>query len=223
MDIKICKPIFRVIMASEKVLQSLETLHRELDKLSPAIEHVQTAQKIAETVKDIPHKHLELITSIKETDENFKEKLKEQLRNEATKISVEVNQIIHSLKDTQGLLKAEIIDLEKLKKTIKDFHVEIVRINFPERLDKMDANISDIMAAVQAVQSRLDSLERNITDRLKDSTDFQKEMKTTIQASLEQSKAAQEAISKKQQTQTYITWALVLIATLAIMLLEKQS
>ena len=59
-------------MASEKVLQSLETLHRELEKLGPAIEHVETAKKIAESVKDIPQKHFELIKSVKETDENFK-------------------------------------------------------------------------------------------------------------------------------------------------------
>jgi hypothetical protein len=209
-------------MASEKVLQSLETLHRELDKLSPAIKHVETAQKIAETVKDIPHKHLELIKSVKETDENFKKDLKEQLKSEASKITVEVNQIIQSLKDTQGLLKGEIIDLEKLKKTIKDFHIEIVRINFPERLDKMDANIAGIMAAVQAVQSRLDSLERNITDRLKDSTDFQKEMKTAIQTSLEQNKVAQEAIAKKQHTNTYITWGLIIIGIIAIILTCKN-
>lgn len=208
-------------MASEKVLQSLETLHKELEKLSPAIEHVHTAQKIAETLKDIPHKHLELINIVKETDENFKKELKEQLKNEASKISVEVNKIILSFKDTQGMLKAEIIDLEKLKKTIKDFHVEIMRINFPERLDKMDANISGIMAAVQAVQSRLDSLERNITDRLKDSADFQKEMKSTILSSLELSKTTQEVLAKKQQTQAYITWALILIATIAIIVFKK--
>lgn len=208
-------------MASEKVLQSLETLHRELDKLSPAIEHVHTAQKIAETVKDIPNKHLELLKSVKETDENFKKELKEQLKSEASKITVEVNQIIQSLKDTQGLLKGEIIDLEKLKKTIKDFHIEIIRINFPERLDKMDANISGIMAAVQAVQSRLDSLERNITDRLKDNSDFQKEMKTAMQTSLEQNKAANEAIAKKQQTNTYITWGLIVLVVIVLILIRK--
>jgi len=208
-------------MASEKVLQSLETLHRELEKLSPAIKHVETAQKIAETVKDIPHKHLELIKSVKQTDEDFKKDLKEQLKNEASKISVEVNKILLSFKDTQGLLKGEIIDLEKLKKTIKDFHVQIVRINFPERLDKIDANISGIMAAVQAVQSRLDSLERNITDRLKDSSDFQKEMKTAIQTSLEQNKAANEAIAKKQQTNTYITWGLIVLAVIVLIIIRK--
>lgn len=207
-------------MASEKVLQSLETLHKELERLAPSIGQVEAAQKIADTVKDIPKKHLELIKDLKQTDEDYKKDLKEQLKGEAGKITVEVNQIIQKFKDTQDLLKGEIVDLEKLKKTIKDFHVEIVRINFPERLDKMDANIAGIMAAVQAVQSRLDGLERNLTDRLKDVSDYQKEMKTAIQSSLEQNKATQEAASKKQQTLTYITWALLVIATITIIALK---
>jgi CHASE3 domain sensor protein len=78
------------------------------------------------------------------------------------------------------------------------------------------------MAAVQAVQSRLDSLERNITDRLKDSSDFQKEMKTAIQTSLEQNKATNEATAKKQQTNSYITWGLILLGIMAIILTCKN-
>jgi len=207
-------------MASEKVLQSLETLHKELERLAPSIGQVEAAQKIADTVKDIPKKHLELIKDLKQTDEEYKKDLKEQLKFEAGKITVEVNQVIQKIKDAQELLKGEIIDLEKLKKTIKDFHVEIVRINFPERLDKMDANIAGIMAAVQAVQSRLDSIERNLTDRLKDASDYQKEMKTTLQSSIEQNKAIHEASAKKQQTLTYITWALIVITAIAVITLK---
>jgi hypothetical protein len=207
-------------MASEKVLQSLEALHRELDKLSPAIEHVHTAQKIAETVKDIPSKHLELIKSVKKTDEDFKTDLTEQLKKEASKITVEVNHIIQSFKDTQGMLKAEIIDLDKLKKTIKDFHVEIMRINFPERLDKMDANVAGIMSAVQAIQGRLDIVERNLTDRITDNTDFQKNMNQAIQNEMDKAAKTQENNNKKLQTNTYVTWALIIFATIAIITLK---
>ena len=207
-------------MASEKVLQSLETLHKELEKLGPAIEHVETAKKIAETVKDIPHKHFELIESVKETDENFKKELKEQLKSEASKITVEVNQIIYSLKDTQGLLKSEIIDLEKLKKTIKDFHVEIVRINFPERLDKMDANVAGIMAAVQAIQGRLDLLERNIADRLKDNQEFQKDMKLEIKNLLDQNMIFEEKNAKKHQINTYISWSILVLLGILIIVFK---
>jgi phage-related protein len=208
-------------MASEKVLQSLETLHRELDKLSPAIEHVQTAQKISETVKDIPNKHLELIKSIKQTDEDYKKELKEQLKSDASKITVEVNQITQKFKDTQDLLKGEIIDLEKLKKTIKDFHVDIVRINFPDRLDKMDANVAGIMAAVQAIQGRLDLVERNISDQLKNNADFQKDMRAEIKNLFEQNISFQEKNAKKQQINTYISWSILGILGILIFIFKK--
>jgi hypothetical protein len=208
-------------MASEKVLQSLETLHRELDKLSPAIEHVQTAQKISETVKDIPNKHLELIKSIKQTDEDYKKELKEQLKSDASKITVEVNQITQKFKDTQDLLKGEIIDLEKLKKTIKDFHVDIVRINFPDRLDKMDANVAGIMAAVQAIQGRLDLVERNISDQLKNNADFQKDMRAEIKNLFEQNISFQEKNAKKQQINTYISWSILVILGILIFIFKK--
>ncbi len=208
-------------MASEKVLQSLETLHRELDKLSPAIEHVQTAQKISETVKDIPNKHLELIKSIKQTDEDYKKELKEQLKSDASKITVEVNQITQKFKDTQDLLKGEIIDLEKLKKTIKDFHVDIVRINFPDRLDKMDANVAGIMAAVQAIQGRLDLVERNISDQLKNNADFQKDMRAEIKNLFEQNISFQEKNAKKQQINTYISWSILVILGILIYIFKK--
>lgn len=208
-------------MASEKVLQSLETLHRELDKLSPAIEHVQTAQKISETVKDIPNKHLELIKSIKQTDEDYKKELKEQLKSDASKITVEVNQITQKFKDTQDLLKGEIIDLEKLKKTIKDFHVDIVRINFPDRLDKMDANVAGIMAAVQAIQGRLDLVERNISDQLKNNADFQKDMRAEIKNLFEKNISFQEKNAKKQQINTYISWSILGILGILIFIFKK--
>ena len=209
-------------MASEKVLQSLETLHRELEKLGPAIEHVETAKKIAESVKDIPQKHFELIKSVKETDENFKKELKEQLKSEAAKITVEVNKILLSFKDTQGMLKAEIIDLDKLKKTIKDFHIEIVRINFPERLDKMDANVAGIMAAVQAIQGRLDLLERNLADRLKDNQELQKDMKLEIKNLLDQNIIFQEKNAKKHQINTYISWSILVLLGILIIVFKGQ-
>lgn len=208
-------------MASEKVLQSLETLHRELDKLSPAIEHVQTAQKISETVKDIPNKHLELIKSVKQTDEDYKKELKEQLKNDASKITVEVNQIIQKFKDTQDLLKGEIVDLDKLKKTIKDFHVDIVRINFPDRLDKMDANVAGIMAAVQAIQGRLDLVERNISDQLKNNADFQKDMRAEIKNLFEQNISFQEKNAKKHQINTYISWSILVLLGVLFFIFKK--
>ena len=55
-------------MASNEVLKALEALRKELDKLEPAIKHVETAQQVTETVKNIPQKHIDLINEVKESD-----------------------------------------------------------------------------------------------------------------------------------------------------------
>jgi hypothetical protein len=120
------------------------------------------------------------------------------------------------------MLKAEIIDLDKLKKTIKDFHIEIVRINFPERLDKMDANVAGIMAAVQAIQGRLDLLERNLADRLKDNQELQKDMKLEIKNLLDQNMIFQEKNAKKHQINTYISWSILILLGILIIVFKGQ-
>jgi t-SNARE complex subunit (syntaxin) len=72
-------------------------------------------------------------------------------------------------------------------------------------LDKLDANVAGIMAAVQSVQSRLDSLERNITDRVKDSIERQKEFQAAVQESI-------AAAARNQQIFVYVTWVLIAIS-----------
>lgn len=112
-----------------------------------------------------------------------------------------------------------------MRETVQSFHERVEQINFPERLDKLDANVAGIMAAIQAVQIRLDGLERNIVDRLREMHDYHKETRATFQSAVEQSKTAlQTAVdtaAKKQQTLTYVTWALVVVAIIITFVLKK--
>ena len=48
-------------MASELVLKALDNLHRELERLEPAIKHVETAAEVTKIVKEIPQKHINLL------------------------------------------------------------------------------------------------------------------------------------------------------------------
>ena len=111
-----------------------------------------------------------------------------------------------SIPDIKQQVKLEQEALAKLKETVQSFHERVEKIHFPERLDKLDANVAGIMAAIQSVQSRLDGLERNISDRLRDMQDYQKETRAALQSGLEQTKTAlQTAVdtaAKKQQTLT---------------------
>ncbi len=212
-------------MASQEVITALESLHREIEKLEPAIKHVETAQQVTQTVKAIPQKHVELLTEVKNNDAKHKEELKNLFAKELSGFTEENKKLQKTTTEIQQQVKLEQEALAKLKETVQSFHERVEKINFPERLDKLDANVAGIMAAIQSVQSRLDGLERNISDRLRDMQDYQKETRAALQSSLEQTKTALQttvdAAAKKQQTFTYITWALVVVAIIITFVLKK--
>ena len=87
-------------------------------------------------------------------------------------------------------------------------------LNLPTRLDKLDANISGIPTIIQNVQSSLDNIETSIGDKLKDSSDKQAVFLSAFEKKL-------ETIAKKQQTNTYITWVIIIIAAITVILLKK--
>lgn len=185
-------------MASQDVLTALDKLHREIEKLEPAIRHVETAQQVTQTVKGIPQKHVELLQEVKTNDAKHKDELKGLFAKELSGFTEENRKLQKTTTEIQQQVKLEQEALTKLKETVKSFHERVEKINFPERLDKLDANVAGIMAAIQSVQSRLDGLERNISDRLRDMQDYQKETRATLQSGLEQLKIHTQKIIEEK-------------------------
>ena len=203
-------------MASPEVLSALEKLHREIEKLEPAIKHVEIAQQVTQTVKSIPQKHVDLLHELIKEDAQHKEELKTLFIAELSDITDENKRLQKTTSEIQQQVKLEQESLSQLKETIESFHERVEKINFPERLDKLDSNIAGIMAAIQSVQSRLDSLERNISDRLRDIQEYNKETRTKITSELTQLitsvKSDIDLATSKHQTLTYITWFLIFCA-----------
>ncbi len=212
-------------MASQEVLTALEALHREIEKLEPAIKHVETAQQVTQTVKTIPQKHVELLQEVKSNDAKHKDELKNLFAKELSGFTEENKNLQKTTTEIQQQIKLEQEALAKLKETVQSFHERVEKINFPERLDKLDANVAGIMAAVQAIQSRLDTIERNISEKIRDLQDYQKESRATFQTNIEQLKRdLQENINIKFQQQkifTYFTWALT-IGVLIVIMINKR-
>ena len=213
-------------MASKDVITALETLHREIEKLEPAIKHVESAQKVTQTVKEIPQKHVELLNEIKSNDAKHKDDLKNLFALELSSVVKENKKLQETTSEIQQQVKLEQEALAKLKETVQSFHERVEKVNFPERLDKLDANVAGIMAAIQSVQSRLDGLERNINDRLRIIQDYQKEKFTILQSEMKESttslRTTIESAIRKQRILAYITWALVSIAIISVILLKYK-
>lgn len=208
-------------MASQEVLTALETLHREIEKLEPAIKHVEAAQQVTQSVKAILQKHVELVQEVKSNDAKYKYELKNLFAKELSGYTAENEKLQKTTTEIQQQVKLEQQALAKLKETIQSFHEKVEKINFPEKLDKLDNNVSGIMTATHSVQSRLDGLERNITDRLRDIQDYQKETRVTLQSGLNESKVDLQNATKKLQTLTFITWVLVFVAIIIAFMLKK--
>lgn len=215
-------------MASQQVLTALDSLHKELEKLEPAIKHVETAVEVTKIVKEIPQKHIKLLEEIKSDDDRYKRELKEIFTKELSLLVEENHKLQKTTSEIQKQVKIEQEALALLKDKVKAFHDKVESIHFPERLDKIDANVAGIMAAIQSIQSRLDIVERNLSDQLKEIKSEIKESHNDINnmlkllfleaanRQLESQKVIQESIlssANKQKVLTYMTWGLILIIT----------
>jgi 6-pyruvoyl-tetrahydropterin synthase len=96
------------------------------------------------------------------------------------------------------------IRIDKLDANISGILTAIKNLNLPIRIDQLDANISGLLAAVQYLQGRLDLVEQNIGHKLKNEAEKQATLLLALENKL-------ETTARKQQTNTYITWGLIIV------------
>lgn len=187
-------------------------------------------QKASETIikADFDKKFKELHDVVNEVV-NSSDKLsstieKQQLGEKVTEFEKSVSKKIQeSYKEIENNTKQISTDSAK---AISD-------LNLPIRIDKLDANISGILAAIQNLQGRLDLVERNFSDKLKDSGDKQKsalselskDVNGKIQSALGVISNLEQkmlVIEKNQKKRTTITWILLAAGFAAVILLCKN-
>jgi uncharacterized protein YoxC len=84
----------------------------------------------------------------------------------------------------------------------------ILDLNLPIRIDKLDANIAGISSAIQNIQGRLDSIERSIIEKVKDSSDKQMVALSAIQERL----VADSAKTRRASQNSFIiTWVIIVL------------
>ena len=112
-------------------------------------------------------------------------------------------------------LESSIAELQKNTKQIAtETSKSIHDLNLPVRMDKLDANIAGIMAAVQGIQGRLDLVERNLSDKLK-------EMGSIQSLNMTQLKELIIDMNKKQFNLSMVTWVLISLAVIILSLMNK--
>lgn len=100
--------------------------------------------------------------------------------------------------------------IEEFEKTVSK---KIQEINLPVRIDNLSTNLTGILTVIKIVQGRLTNIESTIDDKLKDITDKQTDFLSDLRKEM-------NSVAKKQQTNTYITWAVIIFATITILILK---
>ncbi len=134
-------------------------------------------------------------------------------------------------KEFSKLIQDSFKEIENNTKQIStDSAKAISDLNLPIRIDKLDTNFSSIIAAIQNLQGRLDLVERNFSDKLKDNGDKQKnafiDLSKDVNAKIRSALSAITGLEDKileiennQKNKTIITWVLLAAGFIAVILL----
>lgn len=149
-------------MPSQQVIEKLEKLQTELETVSVAIQHIEDASKVAKTAADILKKIPELLAELKSVEEKHRKDLQKDLKEKIDAIEKQLQSLLTELKDKAKQLSQGIEETKKLEKSITDYFAELRKINFPERLDKIDNQISSINIGVGNLQTSIQRSQEKI-------------------------------------------------------------
>lgn len=231
--------------------ESVSSVIKKLDTINfpERLDNIEKTVKL--TIVSLDETKKQTIGEVQKASEtiikaDFDKKFKElrDVVNEAVKSSDKLSSTIEKQQ-----LGEKVTELEKgVSKRIQESYKEIEKntkqistdsakaisdLNLPIRIDKLDANISGILTAIQNLQGRLDLVERNFSDKLRDSGDKQKsvlnELSTDVNAKIQSALGAifnleQKilAIQNSQNNKTIITWVLLAVGFFTIILLCKK-
>ena len=211
-------------MASQEVLSALESLHREIEKLEPAIKHVETAQQVTQTVKAIPQKHVELLQEVKSNDIKHKDELKNLFVKELSGFTEEIKKLQKNTNVIQQQVQLEQEALSKLRDTVQNFYDQVDKINFPKRLKDIDSGVSSNLNAIHSVQGRFDLIESNLSEKLKDLKIKETETRNILENEIKNLKKeilnTIELANKRQRIFSFITWTITALSFLFIFFIK---
>lgn len=156
-------------MIKEEVENSLRKLHKELERLAPAIEHIELLKETIETVKSIPNEHSRLIEILKTSDIEFKEDLISHVKKDIEELidsNKKLNEILITTSNSNSDLISELI---KYSEKIDSYLTLINSIDFPARLSSIEADINSSSSALNNLQGAINNLQIE-QSRLSDKT-----------------------------------------------------
>lgn len=156
----------------------LEKLKTELNKLEPAVKHLQKADENATAlISSLSNVHKEFskhLQNIEKSLSDANEKHQKQLTKEIQESTKKINDATELLSKSNSAFEKQIKYLLSEYSGLGDATAALIKkiesVDFPKRFDKLDATVSSINQGLQNTQTRIGDLERNIKDDLQAKT-----------------------------------------------------
>ena len=152
----------------------LEKLKGELEKLSPAIQHLQKADEntsaVVTAAKNLHKEYANHLQKIEEllvaTNKDHQKQISKTINESVSKLDAATNDFGETHGEFEKTVKLFIDKYKRLADSATHLVKTIEGIDFPIRLDKVDATVSSINQGMQNVQQRIGDTERNLKDNL---------------------------------------------------------
>jgi chromosome segregation ATPase len=149
-------------MPTQTVIEKLKDLQAELETVAAAVKHIDQASKVAKTTSEILKKLPDLINDLKALEEKHRQELLKVHKDKIDVLEKQLQNLLTEFKEKSKQLTQLIDETNKLVKTISDYHSEIKKINFPERLNKIDNQISAINIGVGNLQTAIQNTQKKV-------------------------------------------------------------
>jgi ABC-type transporter Mla subunit MlaD len=205
----------------------LEKLKGELEKLSPAIQHLQKADEntsaVVTAAKNLHKEYAAHLQKIEElmvaTNRDHQKEISKTIGESVKKMDDATNSFGKIQGEFETTVKLFIDKYKRLADSATHLVKTIEGVDFPNRLEKIDTTVSSINQGLQNVQQRVGDTERNLKDDLQAKS---KEMTGKIEGSEKEIKQQLGAVQKENQLLKILLFvALALSVTTIIVLFVK--
>lgn len=146
-------------MPSQQVLDKLRRLQEELETTSVAIRHIDEAAKVAKAASDILKEISYLISGLKLAENEHRNELLKDHKEKIGSIEKQLKSLLSDLSTKSEQVSQLIEETRKVEKAISGYLEEIMMVNFPDRLDKVDNQVSSINIGVGNLQTTIHRLQ----------------------------------------------------------------
>ncbi len=216
---------------SQDIHTHLEKLKTELNKLEPAVKHLQKADENATAlISSLSNIHKEFskhLQSIEKSLSDANEKHQKQLTKEIQESTKKINDATELLSKSNSTFEKQIKNLLSEYSGLGDATAALIKkiesVDFPSRLSTIDKNIQSVNSALneakQSIEKKQSENQLTLLKRLDAVESKNVENHTALIQRLDQ----QDKVIKLLKTVLFVICGLIVIGTVATIFVLKQS